>query len=95
MPDDLSSVAREAARKLDERLPGGSYADGWADCASRLPDRETIAEALWNFPINGISLARLSELAKTGEGDYQETLAYLYEQADAVLALIEARLKGS
>lgn len=45
-PNDLSSVARKAANELEGRLPGGSYADGWADCASRLPSEEELAEAI-------------------------------------------------
>lgn len=46
MSADLSSVARETARELERQLPGGSYADGWADCASRLPSEEEICSVI-------------------------------------------------
>lgn len=63
-------------------------------CARVTPTREQIAEALWNLPINVITMKQLKEQAASGAGDYRETLDYVYEQADAVLALMAGLAEG-
>lgn len=70
---------------------GGEF-DRWQ--ARLTPTREQIADALWNFPINVITLGRLTELADANEGDYAETRDYLYTQADAALALMQELAEG-
>lgn len=99
---DMSSTEQEANLEADKHWPRpmkfdtdasdfehDAFVKGYLTHAARTNlNREQIAEALWNSPINVITLDELKYQASTGQGDYQETLDYLYEQTDAVLTLL-------
>lgn len=99
MADIRTAAQREADRpqKLGSMLGGhrAGFIEGAVWSAERLtPTREQLAEALWNLPINVITMKQLKEQAASGSGDYREALDYVYEQADAVLALIAGLAEG-
>lgn len=51
-------------------------------------EREALARALWENPINVITLDELNHRADADELDYAETRDYLYTQVDAALPLL-------
>ena len=104
MPD-LSSIAREAAREFDQKLPGGAYADGWADCASRLPSEEELAAEMkrHHFADNLLGnitwdmwMAKCECGWESGEYRYpgESSDAYYAHAAGAVLSLIGEKISG-
>lgn len=100
MTADLSSVAREAAQPIAERIfvpldrPTSvtdlvavqSFIDGFTECASRLPSEEELAEAMF--------VAYADETGKPFAEEWHGIRSLYLEQARAVLALIGEKISG-